>query len=262
MHPTGKGMFVRNWTITGSPAEAVGRAKSVGLAWVSPLYGWWGAGKKAPRNVSTGAKYAQAFRAAGIDVWPWIYPVPGREAEVAAAIKRAVADGAAGIILDPEAEYRKQPKAAAQLMQVAREAAGGLPIGVSSYGYTKYHPTFPYETFASADFGVPQVYDLKDNQGKDYQRKGVDSWRAAGFNVVIPALTTASASRTEVLAEYAQAPVDDGGVVWWDWQTTSTSEWGAIADIDLEPSSLTGAGITAASAVMVAGLVWWWTRRG
>lgn len=260
-HPTGKGMFVRNWGAVGTPAQGVARAQSAGLSWVSPLYGWWGVGKKAPRNTSTAQKYGDAFRAAGIEVWPWIYPVPGRESEVAAAIQRAVAYGDDGVILDPEAEYRKKPSAAKTLVSVARKAAHGLPIGMSSYGYTKYHPTFPYKVFSALDFGVPQVYDLKDKQSTSYQQKGVQSWRNAGFDIVIPALTTASASAAEVLAEYSQAPVVDGGVVWWDWQTTQQSEWQAIGSIKLDRTQ-TGVAITLLTVAAIGGLIWYMRRKG
>lgn len=253
-YPTGKGMFIRNWSVTGSPAQAVAQAKAAGLAWVSPLYAWYSKGNPGPRNVKDGPRYAEAFREAGIELWPWVYPVPGTETETQEAIARMVADGATGVILDPEHEYKKKPTAAAQLMTAARAAAGGLPIGVSSYGYAKYHPTFPYKAFNSADFGVPQVYDLKDNQGSDYQRKGVQSWRDAGFKFVIPALTTASSSYTEVLKEYNQAPIDDGGVVWWDWQVTNKSEWSAIQSIDLKPRSPAGVAIAGFALVAVAGL--------
>lgn len=260
-HPIGKGMFVRNWKSTGTPAAAVEKARRAGLSWVSPLYGWWGNGTRGPRNESTAALYGQTFKDAGIEVWPWVYPIPSRHADVAKAIARARALDDDGVILDPEAEYRKKPAAAAQLLAVARAAAGPLAVGVSSYGYTKYHPTFPFAALSGADFGVPQVYDLKDSQKADYQRKGVQSWRDAGFEIVIPALTAASASYDEILQEYAQAqPIEDGAVVWWDWQTTQGSEWTAIGEIDL-PGRTGLSGIVV--AIVIAGVGFWlWKRAG
>ena len=258
MHPTGKGMFVRNWTATGEPEKAVARAKDAGIAWVSPLYGWWGVGKKAPRNVTNAKRYGDAFKAAGIQVWPWIYPVPSRLPEVSEAIKRAVELGDSGIILDPEAEYRKRPNDALKLMALARSSAGNLPVGVSSYGYTQYHPTFPYAEFSSADFGVPQVYDLKDNQKPSYQKKGVQSWRDAGFDTVIPALTTASSSLGELMTEIAQTPLDDDSVVFWDWQTTQSGEWAAIRSLDLRPTPFGGIAIAGGAALAVGALVAFW----
>lgn len=259
--PKGKGMFVRNWTATGTPAAAVEKARRAGLSWVSPLYGWWGSGTKGARNVADAAKYGQAFKDAGIEVWPWCYPVPGREQDVIThCVARARALKDHGVILDPEAEYRKKPKAAAELMKLARAAAGSMAIGVSSYGYTKYHPTFPFEAFNGADFGVPQVYDLKDTQKADYQRKGIDSWRDAGFDIVVPALTAASASYDEILQEYRQAePIEDGAVIWWDWQTTQGKEWQAIGEIDL-PGDRWGGLVV---AVLIAGVGYWlWKRAG
>lgn len=106
----------------------------------------------------------KALRDAGIQVWLWQYVYgfnPGGEALTAIErIRQFMPDG---FIVNAEAEYKGRHSAATAYMKALRAGVGDdLLIGLSSYRWPSYHPTFPFKEFlAWCDFVQPQVYWLK-----------------------------------------------------------------------------------------------------
>lgn len=232
-------MWVSKLPPAGKQLEAmVDKAKATGISWICVLLGWYPTESKdsypnGTRNHSRIEAARDRFHAAGIEVWAWGWPSPKWATPfLVNVVQKAQAIGLDGVILDPESDYYGKATEAADLMKRARKSAPKLAIGVSSYGAPWYHGSFPFTTFAQyADFGVPQVYDLNDKMGPEYQKKGVEAWQALGFTKVIPSLTTAKSSAAELEQEWGQTPMPLGAVIVWEWSRTQPGEWAQLAKL-------------------------------
>jgi Putative peptidoglycan binding domain len=168
---------------------------------------------------------------AGIDVcaWQFVYGRgPRTEARRGAD---AVENGADCLLIDAEGHYEGRYKAADRYIDELRDRVGPeYPVGLASFPYVDYHPSFPYSVFlgeGAAQFNVPQMY-----------------WRTIGTSVrkiyahtydvnapyerpIFPlGQTYLNVSRKSVLRfrKYARR-YDAGGVSWWSWQETKGKEW-------------------------------------
>lgn len=188
--PSGKGLFVRTTRNLSGLAKLLRQA---GFTWVAPF---------TQGIIAATVRQSDAFRNEGLDVYPCMLNTPERHAaQIAFMADAAAKTGSAGIILDPELEYKGHVGAAVDIMRKAR--ATGLSVGVTSYGRAKSHPTLPWQVLSTADWGLPQVYSREndldfDNDGiidaldsdPGYVATGVKEWAGWGFRVVIPILGT------------------------------------------------------------------------
>jgi peptidoglycan hydrolase-like protein with peptidoglycan-binding domain len=164
--------------------------------------------------------------------WQFVYgSVPLAEAAAAAA---NVAAGADCLIIDAETKYEGRYAAAQRYVQALRAAIGpSYPLGLTSFPYVDYHPSFPYSVFlapGAAQANLPQVY-----------------WKAIGGSVDAVSAKTVAQNRIygAPMAPLGQtyggtAPADiqrfraiwagygAAGVSWWSWQAATSAMWAAL----------------------------------
>jgi hypothetical protein len=104
----------------------------------------------------------RTLHASGLNVCAWQY-VYGTDPSVEAAVAvRAVRNGADCLVIDAEAEYQGRYAAAQKYIEALRAAVGPrYPVGLSSFPYVDYHPSFPYSVFlgpGGAQYNLPQMY--------------------------------------------------------------------------------------------------------
>ena len=102
------------------------------------------------------------LHAAGLKVCAWQYVYGSNPAGEAALGAEAVANGAECLVIDAEAEYEGHYAAAQTYLADLRAKIGSAyPLGLASFPYVSYHPTFPYSVFLGpegAQFNLPQMY--------------------------------------------------------------------------------------------------------
>lgn len=257
--PPGKGVFVRSLQDhVGSPEAFVERARSSGLSWV-PILTLWQYDVQPPPTAQAQsvqgtpqsppyfhrpfnqeiAAYAAALLAAGIQPWLWGYAIARPDAiENFAQVVGALATqtGSAGIIVDVENSWRQIQGGeglAANLVGKLRQYAPGRPVGIMSYADPEKHPQFPWPVFAQlADFGAPQAFDPKGDQGPEFAVKAARAYAQLGFRSVVPILPAFGAhgeSSEKMREAFAATPA--GSVLWWDWFSANEQpeRWQAIA---------------------------------
>ncbi len=176
----------------------------------------------------------QALHARGLRVCAWQFVYGSDPLGEAAAGAAAVADGADCLIIDAETRYEGRYGAAQRYVQALRAAIGpAYPLGLTSFPYVDYHPTFPYSVFlapGAAQANLPQVY-----------------WKAIGGSVDAVSARTVAHNRIygAPIAPLGQAydgvlPADmerfraiwagygAGGISWWSWQAASAATWAAL----------------------------------
>jgi hypothetical protein len=112
-------------------------------------------------------------RQAGLMLMPWGYVYPPDRTAVGELVAEALADsGQATYILDAEIEFDQAPNGAADaqaLIAAVRQAAPGVRLGYTSWGWPDQHPAFPWRAFQEGcDFFLPQVYPALLRVGPDY----------------------------------------------------------------------------------------------
>jgi hypothetical protein len=164
--------------------------------------------------------------------WQFVYGTdPLGEATAGAD---AVADGADCLVIDAETRYEGRYVAAQRYVQALRAEIGpDYPLGLTSFPYVDYHPTFPYSVFlapGAAQANLPQVY-----------------WKAIGGSVDAVSARTVAHNRIygAPIAPLGQAyggtaPVDmtrfraiwagygAAGVSWWSWQAATDPMWATL----------------------------------
>lgn len=221
--PAGKGIFVRHVKHGGPPELFAKRCAWMGLRWVMIQAIWQNRGRSNFVNKTADyAAYGEALRAAGVTPWVFGYCIPEAQqqfVDVSMSALDKLGGGPGGIVINPEAEwYRHHHDDAAHFVELLRSAMGGLPLGMTSYGGgPPYHPPFPWKAFSTVDFGLPQIYDVKERLGDAYPRNSVKWWTDAGYRCV-PVWAAYPKGRTpEQMADIAaRTPLPFGAVCWWD----------------------------------------------
>ena len=108
------------------------------------------------------AQLVGELHAVGLKVCGWQYVYGSNPAGEAALGAEAVANGAECLVIDAEAEYEGHYAAAQTYLTDLRAKIGSAyPLGLASFPYVNYHPTFPYSVFLGpegAQFNLPQMY--------------------------------------------------------------------------------------------------------
>lgn len=225
--PVGKGAFVRSVKHAPTPGAMVADCKAWGLRWVTIQSIWQlPGGKTKAHHLDLIPSYARALERAGIKVWIWAWPVPGRAHEIAEVYQElARRSKLRGLILDPEQPYQARNKAALGSM----EAVASLDVfmlelldvalGCTTYGApTSWHPRFPWRAWSRVTFGLPQLYDTFHRFGSEHQRATFASWKRLGFSKIVPVWGASQAhSPAEMRTEINQTPPDFKAAAWWDY---------------------------------------------
>src|SRR5271165_509867 len=165
--------------------------------------------------------------------WQYVYGTnPAGEAELGA---RAVADGADCLVIDAETEYEGHYAAAQTYIADLRAKIGpAYPVGLASFPYVSYHPSFPYSVFLGpngAQFNLPQMYwkDIGTSVDTVYANTFIAN-RIYGRAIFPLGQTYGHVSATELL-RFREEAVDYGstGVSLWDWQETPAALWSTLA---------------------------------
>ena len=165
--------------------------------------------------------------------WQYVYGTnPAGEANLGA---QAAANGADCLVIDAEAEYEGRYGSAQTYIAELRAKVGpNYPVGLASFPYVSYHPSFPYSVFLGpngAQFNAPQMY-----------------WKAIGTSVdtvyantyianriygrpIYPLGQTYGGVSSADLLRFREEAVDYGASGWsfWDWQETSAGDWATLA---------------------------------
>jgi peptidoglycan hydrolase-like protein with peptidoglycan-binding domain len=165
--------------------------------------------------------------------WQYVYGAgPAGEANLGA---KAVASGADCLVIDAEAEYEARYAAAQTYINDLRAKIGGAyPLGLASFPYVSYHPSFPYSVFLGpngAQYNAPQMYwkDIGISVDTVYANTYIAN-RIYGRPIFPLGQTYGGVSSSDLL-RFREEAVDYGatGTSYWDWQETPASGWRTLA---------------------------------
>ncbi|KAA3645345.1 MAG: hypothetical protein DWQ07_12825 [Chloroflexi bacterium] len=189
-------------------------------------------------------QFVELLQSAGIEVWGWqyVYGVnPLGEAD--RANERIETLGLDGWIVNAEVEYKDKPGQAVQYMGRLREGVGSsLGIGISTYRYPSYHPSFPFEEFIRfCDFWQPQVYWQAAHNPVEQLQRSVRELLEIADKPIIPAgsaYTEHGWTATNAEIDAFQEEVQNMGLhgyLYWEW--AAAHRIGAIATIAAQPGA-------------------------
>jgi hypothetical protein len=159
---------------------------------------------------------------------------PKTEAARGAQAARAGADC---LMIDAEGHYEGKYVSAQTYIKRLRARVGPhYPLGLTSFPYVHYHPTFPYSVFlgpGGAQFNVPQMYWKTIGVSVDrifsitytYNRLYKRPIHPLGQTYSNP--SPGQVRRFRRLAQAYGAP----GVSWWVWQFSGNRQWNALSSI-------------------------------
>jgi Putative peptidoglycan binding domain len=230
----GQGMWI--WYMSqsdgGSVASIVAQAKAAG---VSTLFikssdgssNYWSQFSK---------QLVEELHAQGLKVcaWQYVYGTnPVGEAELGA---EAVANGADCLVIDAESQYEGLYGAAQTYIETLRAKIGpAYPLGLASFPYVNYHPSFPYSVFLGpngAQFDAPQMYwhDI----GTSVASVFVNTYEQNliyGRPILPLGQTYGGVSAEEIVSFRSLAGAyGAAGESFWDWQETSSSGWASLVE--------------------------------
>ena len=203
--------------------------------------------------------------------WQYVYGTnPAGEAELGA---RAVANGADCLVIDAESEYEGHYAAAQTYIADLRAKVGpAYPLGLASFPYVSYHPSFPYSVFLGpngAQYNAPQMYwkDIGTSVDTVYANTYIAN-RIYGRPIFPLGQTYGGVSSAELL-RFREEAVDYGatGVSFWDWQETPAALWTTLAAplaplTSVTPNThLSRTGAAAARAIRCCGCRSTWRAR-
>ena len=175
------------------------------------------------------------LHASGVKVCAWQYVYGSNPAGEAHLGAEAVANGADCLVIDAEAEYEGRYAAAQTYLADLRAAIGSsYPVGLASFPYVSYHPSFPYSVFlgpGGAQYNAPQMYwkDIGASVDTVYANTYIAN-RIYTRPIFPLGQTYGGVSSSEIL-RFREEAVDYGatGVSFWDWQETNEHGWSALA---------------------------------
>ena len=175
------------------------------------------------------------LHAVGLKVCAWQYVYGSNPAGEAALGAEAVANGAECLVIDAEAEYEGHYAAAQTYLTDLRAKVGSAyPLGLASFPYVSYHPTFPYSVFLGpegAQFNLPQMYWKDIGQSVDTVYANTYIANRVYARPIYPLGQTYGGVSSSDLLRFREEAVDYGatGSSFWDWQETPASGWATLA---------------------------------
>jgi hypothetical protein len=175
-----------------------------------------------------------AVHSLGLDICAWQYVYGSQPAAEAALGIRAVRDGADCLVIDAETEYQGHYAAAQTYIEDLRAGVGqSYPIALASFPYVDYHESFPYSVFlgpGGAQYNAPQLYwhTIGDSPDSAYAHTFIEN-RIYQRPILPVGQLYGGVSAAEVV-RFRQVAAAYGATAlsWWDWQSASSSEWGAL----------------------------------
>jgi Putative peptidoglycan binding domain len=184
-------------------------------------------GQFTPQLVS--ALHAQGLKVCG---YSYVYGNnPGGEAAQGAAVAQAGADC---LVIDAEGEYEGKYAAATTYIRQLRQAVGdSFPVGIAPFPYADFHQSFPYSVFlgpGGAQYNLPQMYWKEIGDSVDEAFDHTYTWHRIYDRPIYPLGQTYSAPSPSDIVRFRQLAqaYGAGGVSWWDWQETGSSQWSAL----------------------------------
>jgi peptidoglycan hydrolase-like protein with peptidoglycan-binding domain len=165
--------------------------------------------------------------------WQYVYGTnPAGEAHLGA---EAVTNGADCLVIDAESQYEGHYAAAQTYLTDLRAAVGpAYPVGLASFPYVSYHPSFPYSVFLGpngAQYNAPQMYwkDIGVSVDTVYANTYIAN-RIYGRPIFPLGQTYGGVNASEIV-RFRDEAVDYAatGVSFWDWQETNENGWSALA---------------------------------
>ncbi len=180
------------------------------------------------------AQLVAELHANGLKVcaWQYVYGTdPTGEADLGA---QAVANGADCLVIDAESQYEGHYAAAQTYIETLRAKIGpSYPLGLASFPYVSYHPSFPYSVFlgpGGAQFNVPQMYwhDIGTSVAQVFVTT-FEQNLIYGRPILPLGQTYGGVSASEIANfRTLAAAYGAAGDSFWDWQETSSSNWSAM----------------------------------
>ena len=174
------------------------------------------------------------LHARGLRVCAWQFVYGSKPLPEAAAAAANVAAGADCLIIDAETDYEGRYAAAQRYVEALRAAVGPTyPLGLTSFPYVDYHPTFPYSVFlapGAAQANLPQVY-WKDIGGSvdAVSAKTVAQNRIYGAPIAPLGQAYGGAAPADMQRFRAiWAGYGAAGLSWWSWQAATGAMWAAL----------------------------------
>lgn len=223
----GNGMWIWYVSASGGSAEAIAKKANrrhidVVMIKSADAGNYWE--QFSPRLVDT-------LHDAGLDVCAWQFVYGSGPRTEARRGAEAVENGADCLLIDAEGHYEGRYEAADRYIDELRDRVGpDYPVGLASFPYVDYHPSFPYSVFlgeGAAQFNVPQMYwkTIGTSVRKIYRH--TYKVNAPYERPIFPlGQTYLNVSRKSVIRFRKSARrYDAGGVSWWSWQETKGREW-------------------------------------
>jgi hypothetical protein len=271
-HPKGIGFYGRELSTSshGTPKGFADKLVAAKASYVVLLACWQdkinGTPRQQNQNTDRTLQYANAARAAGIDVWIWGFPWLNREHEYFDQLDAVLEAGKGlftGVVHDPEVSYRNRlakkatgkGQAEANHTFVAEGTSvqvftgatvlidldadlvkkhGIAPSGITSYGIADWHPLAWSALSRLGAWGSPQLYSVTPRQVD----QGIEQWRKNGFKTIIPSVPLFGMNSAGKLGQYLGAFVDGtenvDGFIFWSFQQMSAYEQKVIAKFSEE----------------------------
>ncbi len=164
--------------------------------------------------------------------WQYVYGTnPTGEAELGA---QAAANGAECLVIDAESQYEGHYAAAQTYIATLRAKVGpSYPVGLASFPYVSYHPSFPYSVFlgpGGAQFNAPQMYwhDIGTSVAQVFVTT-FEQNLIYGRPILPLGQTYGGVSPTEIVSFRSLASAyGAAGDSFWDWQETSAAGWASL----------------------------------
>jgi len=176
-------------------------------------------------------KLVSDLKAKGLNVCGWQYTYGANPAAEARAGATAKDRGADCFIINAEVEYEGKYRAADRYMRVLRREVGDkFPLGLSSFPYVHYHPSFPYSVFLGPDrakWNLPQAYwkAIGTSVGKVYRE--TYRWNRPYNAKIYPTGQTWMKPSKKQIRKFRTVGQQHGakGLSWWSWQETTSNRW-------------------------------------
>jgi hypothetical protein len=175
------------------------------------------------------------LHASGLHVCAWQYVYGTDPLGEAAMGARAARNGAECLIIDAEAEYEGRYGSAQTYVRELRRLVGrGYPVGLASFPYVDYHPSFPYSVFlgpGGAQFDLPQMYWKDINGSPDTVFHHTYTYNRIYKRSIFPLGQTYGSPAIGDLQQFRGLAVRyrARGISWWDFAWTSAAGfWSAI----------------------------------
>ena len=241
----GKGLFIwKLHRIAGGEVHSMAaKARDAGLTHVIIKL----ADGPSAYNESLFGPATSAFRAAGIQVWGWVWlwlREPIKEAEIAGqGIRTFELDG---LFVNAEHPAKGKPQEAGAYMDALRTAAPDCTVALSSYRYPDRHTSFPWREFLTrCDLDAPQMYwvgetpaecvhsSLAEHRGFSFARPVIPTGAAFGEQYGDSYFRAQPAEIVEFLDAVRARDLPAASFWSWDWAEAHGPDlWEAIAEYD------------------------------